>query len=382
MTDFLYNKEYGVNVLDSMYLKNPEPALNYINEITQKLIETNDDQKAQLEIKVKLFADFKTIFEYDLDHSVRPEPTGPFGSDRKKREFIRKKQLFQDFTLYLGTVFINYHNAMINAGKIVLLEAGRLVVDYGELYRAAMSDYIRVLLQQPHTIQLVSQSQREQLARDFEKKEQAWNSEYQFFKYRGEIQRRVVPIKNKMRLWQEHACAATFILPSLIEHFLLIQLENTVIGRWLTGIGDEIKAKSVVLTEDEAELYNHFVEMVSEGSGLLYGDKRSNMEKIWKMGVKYRVLPKDKDMKEILCGKSDGTANTIGAVLHSHYAKSMIRPEYLDILNYMFGAQNLNIRNCIAHGNSETYDYLSVEITAVMLQFLQDIGQGVVVYPI
>jgi len=168
-------------------------------------------------------------------------------------------------------------------------------------------------------------------------------------------------------------------LPSLIEHFLLVNLENTIIGKWLTGISDGIKAGNLSLTEDEAFLYNHFVEMVSQGNGLMSGDKRMNMEAIWKMGTKYRVLPNDRDMKEILCGKSDGKENTIGSILHSRYAKSQIRPEYFNILQYMFGAENLNIRNCIAHGNSETYDYLSVEVAAVMLQFLQDLGQGAVV---
>lgn len=182
-----------------------------------------------------------------------------------------------------------------------------------------------------------------------------------------------------MHLWKEHACAATFILPSLIEHFLLASLENTVIGKWLTGISDGIKAGTISLTEEDAAFYNHFVRMVSQGKGLLSGDKRMNMEAIWKMGTKYRVLPNDKDMKEILCGKNDGRENTIGSILHSRYAKAQIRPEYFDILEYMFGVENLNIRNCIAHGNSESYDYLSIEVAAVMFQFLQDLGQGAVV---
>ena len=90
--------------------------------------------------------------------------------------------------------------------------------------------------------------------------------------------------------------------------------------------------------------------------------------------MKYGIFnDQDKDKKEALCGIGKREL-TIGGILHSGYAKSKIRGEYFRVLEYLFGTDYMDIRNCIAHGKSVTYDYLDVGIASVMLQILQDVG--------
>ena len=84
MAELLYKKEYVVNDLGSVILKNPEPALCYIEEVVKKLLETKNDHVAQLTVKCKLFNDFKAIYEYDSENSVWPEPFGYFETDKQQ----------------------------------------------------------------------------------------------------------------------------------------------------------------------------------------------------------------------------------------------------------------------------------------------------------
>lgn len=152
----------------------------------------------------------------------------------------------------------------------------------------------------------------------------------------------------------------------------MMYLENTVIAQWKDGMA----GKS--LDPDEQALYQQFLDMDKTGYGILSGDKRDTMERIWDMGVRYDVFSDDRSMREILCGKKD-RANTLGSILKSSYGRSRIRPEYLLMLDYLFDRKMLNLRNSIAHGVSTTYDYLSLAFVAMMIQTIWDIGTNDVI---
>lgn len=55
MSELFYKKEYIANDLGSLILKNPEPALSYIEDTVKSLLATKDDHVAQRTIKCKLF---------------------------------------------------------------------------------------------------------------------------------------------------------------------------------------------------------------------------------------------------------------------------------------------------------------------------------------
>lgn len=349
-----YKKEFAMTPHGSALLQNPAPAIAYVEEMIDALLKTRDDHKAQRDLKCQIFSDFKAIYEYDLDNAIFPEPFGTFSSEETKDQFIKLKLLYEDFQLYLGDIFVNYHCQLAKMNQIPTIDTSPFVIDYNELFNTALAEYIRVLLRIPHPVQI---RRKDEIA-----------PEYSTVDYRGmEIS---LPTGRVQR--QVHACAATFILPSMIEHNLLLYLENTVIAQWLEGMTGKN------LTHDEAALYQRFLDMKKTGHGILDGDKKMTMERIWEMGVKYGAFSDDRSMKEILCGR-DGSFNTLGAILKSSYARSRIRAEYLQILDYLFDKKMLNLRNSIAHGISTTYDYLSLAFVGVMTQMIWDIGTNDVI---
>ena len=369
MAELLYKKEYVVNDLGSVILKNPEPALCYIEEVVKKLLETKNDHVSQLTVKCKLFNDFKAIYEYDSENSVWPEPFGYFETDKEKSELQRLKQLFEDFSLYLGCAFTSYQEQLLIQKTPILLDSKPFVIDFNELYITALQEYISAIMHIPHSVQIRKPGEKETR----ERKDKASSTIYKTVTYRGEELTIPVPAEGIVPKRSEHACATTYILPSLIEHFLLLYLENTVIDQWLTGMKDK------TLMAEENVLYNHFRIMKNDGHGYCIGDRRKTMEALWNSGVNHAIFPTDNSMKAILCGKENGNPNTLGDILQSKYARKKIRPEYLMIMEYLFGRKNLNIRNCIAHGVSATYDYLAIGFASVMLQLLYDIATNDVV---
>lgn len=369
MSGLFYKKEYIANDLGSLILKNPEPVLSYVEDTVKALLATKDDHVAQRTLKCKLFNDFKAIYEFDCENSVWPSPMGYFETDEEKREFLRLKQLFEDFSLYLGCTFTSYQEALIKQKKPMLLDMTPFVVDYNDLYKLAIQEYIRVILHIKHPIQILIPGQEKMQA----VKDSAWATTYKTVTYRGEEFTISVPAEGIVPKRSEHAYATSYILPSLIEHALIMYLENTVIDMWLLGVPDK------ALTTEESALYNHFKSMKKEGHGYFTGDRRKTKEAIWNMGVKYGVLPMDMSMKAFLCGKTSGASNTLGDVLQSPYANKRIRPEYMIIMKYLFGKKYLNFRNCIAHGVSTTYDYLAIGFASVMIQILYDIATNDVI---
>ena len=349
-----YKKEFMMNPHGSIFLNNPAPAIAYVEKKIDALFKTRADHEAQRYVKCQIFSDFKAIYEYDLENAIFPEPFGTFASEEAKVEFDKQKMLYEDFQLYLGNIFVNYHNQLAKANIFPTIEAFPFVIDYNELFDTAIAEYIRVLFRIPHPVQIRRKDEADLV--------------YSAVEYEGK--KLNLPTGGGHR--QPHACAASFILPSLIEHSLLIYLENTVIAQWLNGM----VGKS--LDPDEDAIYRRFLGMKKVGHGVMEGDRKRAMERIWNMGVKYDAFSIDRSMKEMLCGR-DSNHNTLGAILKSAYARSCIRPEYLQILDYMFDKKMLNLRNNIAHGISTTFDYLSLGFVGVMVQMIWDIGANDVI---
>ena len=345
----LYKKEFVMTPCGGVLLKNPHPAATYVDEKITQLLTTKDDHIAQREVKCRIFSDFKEIYDYDVKNAIFPEPFGTFISEEAKQNFIELKLLYEDFQLYLGDIFVNYHYKLAESSRIPMIDASTLVIEYNELFDTALAEYIRVLRGIPHPISLWAKDVKE--------------SEFSTVEYRGE--EITIPTGRVKR--GVHACAATFILPSFFEHFLLTYLENTVKVQWLL----DMKGKK--LDPEEAALYNNCLDAT-----IMTEDKKITMECIWNMGVKYGIFSEDRSMKEMLCGRNK-SFNTLGAILKSDYARSRIRPEYLQILDYMFDKKKLNLRNSIAHGLSTTYDYLSLAFVGVIVQMVWDIGSNDVV---
>lgn len=221
------------------------------------------------------------------------------------------------------------------------MQCPKLVIDYDELYLRAVNEYFGSLLGIPYPVQIGTR----------------------------------IPVANPETLSYQatHACGTAFILPALIDHFLLMYLQNRLLYFGLDRMAEVDKA---LLTETERLLLWGFTVARHQGHGTFGGTKEQTMAQVYEMFVRHGILSDTLDHEQILVGKSKRGIATLGTIFNSAYAKREIKPEYYELLSYLFDNKQLNIRNCIMHGNSVTYDYLQIGISAVMLQLLWDIANG------
>lgn len=209
-------------------------------------------------------------------------------------------------------MYKKYHSIIYQAhNRLPEIELKKLAIDYNEIYRKAMEDYIAALV-----------------------------------------------------TGEQHAVTASFVLPSLIEQGLGMALQNRMLFKCIMQLND--------LTEEEKKIIEPFLH---NDKILFYGTEKFTMEKLYRLFVEKGVLKNAKDNEMILTGVAQkgkrSLPRTLGRLLNSNFAKEEILPEYLDVMQNFF--VELNIRNCIMHGLGETFDYLDIGLISIMFQMLWDI---------
>lgn len=316
-----YNKQFKLKQDKSIYLANIEPVLEYDHKMLQKL-SSAADMDMLLEVKREVLRDYREIYEYDLVHAPFPEPFGHFDSEDEKDELIKRKILLQDFALYPATIFKLYHKALYErSGKLPMIECSKLAIDYGELYKKALEDYVQTIVGS-----------------------------------------------------QMHAVAASFILPTLIEQGLGMALQNRMLFYGLAEILLRIRnnALTQILDSEENELINVFF---NRQSMVFMATEEHVMGSVFDLFVREGILEPSNENRMILTGRGGKLRKTLGSLIYSEFAQKEIYSEYLELLKDMFDVQRLNIRNRIMHGTEDTFDYLSIGIVSVMFQLLWDIGE-------
>ena len=307
----LYHKIFKSRDDMSVYLENMAPLVSYDEELLNRLTNARNTDELH-DAKCSVLRDFHAIYTFDASDAEFPEPVGHFDDEEEETKFIRKKILLQDIAFYLGSVYKKYHSIIYQThNRLPEIELKRLAIDYNEIYRKAMEDYIAALVS-------------------------------------GE----------------QHAVTASFVLPSLIEQGLGMVLQNRMLFECIMQLND--------LTEEEKKIIEAFLQ---NDKMLFYGTEKFTMEKLYRFFVGKGVLKNAPDNEMILTGVCQkGKRNrprTLGRLLNSNFAKEEILPEYLDVMQNFF--IELNIRNCIMHGLGETFDYLNIGLVSIMFQLLWDI---------
>lgn len=156
------------------------------------------------------------IYAFDASDTEFPEPIGHFDNEKEKIKFIRKKILLQDTALYLGSVYKKFHSLIYQKhNELSKIELKRLAIDYNEIYRKAMEDYIAALV-----------------------------------------------------TGGQHAVTASFVLPSLIEQGLGMALQNRMLFKCIMQLNDLTeKEKKVIepfLHNDEALFLPEYLELLKK----------------------------------------------------------------------------------------------------------------------
>lgn len=307
----LYHKIFKNRADMSVYLENMNPLISYDEELLNRLTNARNTDELH-DAKCSVLRDFHDIYAFDVGDSEFPEPIGYFDDEKEKVEFIRKKILLQDTVLYLGSVYKKYHSIIYRThNRLPEIKLKKLAIDYNEIYRKAMEDYIAALV-----------------------------------------------------TGGQHAVTASFVLSSLIEQGLGMALQNRMLFKCIMQLND--------LAEEEKNVIEPFLH---NDKMLFYGTEKYTMEKLYRLFVEKGVLKNTPDNEMILTGVclkgKRKLPRTLGRLLNSNFAIEEILPEYLDAMQKFF--IELNIRNCIMHGLGETFDYLNIGLAAIMFQMLWDI---------
>lgn len=351
MEDFLYKKNYIIDNKNNLLLTNPEPMLQYIDKKVAELIQEQDKEK-RAELKTKILDDVYKIIKFDVKNSTIIEPIGGFESENEKKLFINKHITKLSFIYYLGNIYLNYHtNLILNpelSKRIPVIANMKTTVRFEEIYYRALKEYLDTLY--------IGKQNMDKLAQKMAQNGQT----------------------KPVVITHEHAYGTTFILPTLIERFLIIQLDSKIMHSLFEELFQKIRLEKIILTEEEQKFYDIFSssEMVKEiPCSPKYGRKF-----LYDMFLKYKIVTEeDKDTKLIFFKEFVDIENgknskiTLGNMITSKYINSFLKKEYSKLLNMLFNREELNVRNNIAHANSENSDYLSLPITAIMMQLLWDI---------
>ena len=285
-----------------------------------------------MEIKIKIIEDFYRIIKYDNKHSKYPEPIGYFCDEKEKERFIKRHMLAEDFVWYLGNIFSNYHMYILKDHKTIPFIEGTFnnkVIKYDEIYRRALNEYCATLF-------------GNRIA-DFIQMPQSYETN------------------------NDHAYGTTFILPALIERFLIIQIKAKLIHDSINKITELKKSGRIRLNKEEGKLYNTFIIM---GNKVFFQDYRIDL---YNLLTKNNIINDDKDMKLLILDKNEERKLALGSLIQSEYVKSIVKKPYMKLLHTLFDKDQLNIRNNIMHANNDNIDYHTIGITSVMMQLLWDI---------
>lgn len=142
----LYHKIFKSRDDMSVYLENMDPLISYDEELFNRLTSARNTDELH-DAKCAVLRDFHDIYTFDASDAEFPEPVGHFDDEGEKIKFIRKKISLQDIAFYLGSVYKKYHYIIYQTyNRLPEIELKRLTIDYNEIYRKAMEDYIAALV--------------------------------------------------------------------------------------------------------------------------------------------------------------------------------------------------------------------------------------------
>jgi len=371
MEEYLYQKEYVMLNNMQLHLSNPEPMLKYIDEKVEKLIKAKSKNE-EINTKLEILDEFYKILKYDSKNTICPEPLGHFETKEEKDELIKKKIKINDLVYYLGNICINYHKKLISKeyrGRVPII-TNEATIKFNEIYIRALNEYFETL----------KGNEYKGIFENPPKKQQNLQI-IRMIEYRGVVFPMAEPLtNNKIEcIRDEHAYGTAFILPTLIERFLIIQLDSKILKNLMKELKDKIEKENIKLTDEEKQYYNIITE---KGDKTIFASEKFIRANIYKMFIKYRIInEEDEDIKLLILheyiNKKDNkkikNKLTLGSVIVSPYANSLIKKQYTKLFNLIFDPNELNMRNNIAHINNESSDYLCLGDTAVLMQLLWDI---------
>lgn len=340
-------KEFYLHETGQIILANQEDILALVADRVEKLKSRYGNKMETSSYVENLFAEFVEIYEYDKKTAILPEPFGYFKNEEEKQDWVERKLLAQDLDIHIGSILYNYHEWLTENGlpNVIL---GRFIIDYPALYERALYDYISVLkdITPQYGFQL-----------NYSGTEGAERSQIE-----KSIQREPFYFSRK-------AYTASFILPSLIEHFLIGFTQQDIVESKVKELFQQIDRGKVCLSVAEMNFIKPFIRKPQ----YMNGNRPDCMKKCYEILEKYSLINEKEGYGALIRGYTSKGKMTLGAFLKNAYVKKHMKPAYYSVMDMLFSTDKLDIRNSIMHGASLTFDPYAMCDTAVMLQLFWQI---------
>lgn len=340
-------KEFCLHKNGQIILKNRNDILALIENRVKSLTSLYGNKVETSAYVENLFAEFVEIYEYDKKTAMLPEPFGYFENEIKKSAWVEKNLLAQDLDLHLGSILYNYHEWLAEHGlpDIIL---GRFVVDYPVLYERALYDYISVLkgITPQYGFQICHSG----------------TNDDERIQMKKSIQREPFYTSQK-------AYTASFILPILIEHFLISFTQQDIVEYKVRELFQQVDRGKVCLSMEEMNFMKPFIRK----SQYMNGNRFDSMKKCYEIFARYSLINEKEGYAALIRGCTSKGRVTLGAFLKNGYVKKYMKPAYYSVMEMLFSTDKLDIRNSIMHGIDLTFDPFAMCNTAVMLQLFWQI---------
>lgn len=325
-TRLTYGKNFNLNENLRLHCTNPELAEEFITE-TLHLIHKADTCKQAECIIDSLLLDVLEAYEQDKDNQLSTLTSSlTIITDEDKEDFWNRKLVLFYLQYYYGEPLIKYHEKLVDKNRTMYLATSNVfTVNYNAMYTLACVDYYTMLRDGGFQVKLPGIQQ--------------------------------VPV------YIDKAYSATIILPILIEHALMSELQNWCIVNGIKKILET--AEEDALSDFEKETFAPFIGKNRRYHGS-YRMILKNLNRIFQD----RKISYDKGILE-----PDLSLNMLS---ERKCYKESIRPQYKSLIEILFKKKNLNLRNGIMHGDDTSVDYYSIHLTGILYQlFLDIVGQKV-----
>lgn len=157
---------------------------------------------------------------------------------------------------------------------------------------------------------------------------------------------------------------ANLIFATLLEKDLKTVIKREYVKDWLKELQKKIKNGSITfLTEADNELFTYLLfeyEIETYRSPIVYDSVKATTEGLYDLLLKYNIINEDKNKEKLV--KNQYTLNQF---LKSEFS-SKIEPSYLEVIKILFGKDNLNLRNNLAHCNFGYLNYHTITVGSLL----------------
>lgn len=162
------------------------------------------------------------------------------------------------------------------------------------------------------------------------------------------------------------AYGATLIFATLFEKDLKEHTKQIYAKQYLIRLKNETDAGRITLSSAENDLFDflqHHYEMIGQRKTITQFDSVVACTQMqYGLFAKYGIIPSgDRDIKRMLCNEL-----TLNQLIQSSLFQNIADDRFVKLISRLFGKQNLNLRNNLAHCNFTYINYYSIHVTALL----------------